>query len=163
MGVTVDFVARGVLQRAFESVPGEGFEAGVVVEAEFTNVHHLPVGGELGGVRGEVPRFHLVVAHLDAPEVAYARDLGLVLRHAAGRAQFFDFVFSRVGHVCCTGGVDGFGSRGEFLHVDEVEVLVVWLRGTVYFVSDDRDAVAVVAVLLAACPRRAWRFAGYIR
>ena len=85
--------------------------------------------------------------HLHSAEVAHARDLRLVLRHAAANTELFDLFFTRVG-----GSVDGvrvrrFGCRGGILYVDEIELFVFRLRRAVMgFGGEDGDGpVAVLA------------------
>ena len=70
----------------------EGFAGREVGEAELVDVDYVRVG-EFLRVRGEVPRFHFVFAHLDAGEVTDQMELGMVLDHGASGAQFFNFLF----------------------------------------------------------------------
>ena len=156
--VAVDFVAGGVQERAFEAVPGEGLQGGEVAEAEFADVDGFG-GGEGGGVRREVPGFHFEGAHLDAVEVPYAGDFGLVLGHAAACAEFFDFFFARVGGVMLR--VRRFGGGGGILDVDEVELRVLAFGGAGDdFGGDHGDGVvaARAVVLLASHEGRPYRF-----
>ena len=156
-GVAVDFVAGGVQERAFGAVPGEGLQGGEVAEAEFADVHRF-CGGEGRGVGREVPRLHLEGAHLDAVEVPHARDLGLVLRHAAARPELFDLLFARVGGVVLR--VRRLGGGGGVLDVDEVELRVLAFGGAGDDLGGDHGdgGVAARAVLLAAHEGRPYGF-----
>ena len=122
--VAVDFVAGRVQQRAFGAVPLERFAPAEVRQAEFANVYHF-FFREFNGVRAEVPRFHLVLAHLHPAEVAHPADFRLVLRHAAAGAELFDFFFARVGGVV---GGGRFGGGRRVLDVHEVHFFVFGLR-----------------------------------
>lgn len=117
--VAVDFVARGVQKGALGAVPRELLQVVVVGEAELADVDHVRLGEGLR-VRGEIPGLHLVLAHLDALQVAHTADLGLVLRHAAAGAQFFDLLLAREGLLLRGGGPGGFGGRGGILQVGDV-------------------------------------------
>ena len=117
--VPVDFVAGGVEEQAFGPVPGEGVVGGVVAQAEFANVDGVGFG-EGRWVGGEVPGFHFEGAHLDVAEISDARDLGLILGHATSRAEFFDFLFTRIGLVLTR--VRRFCSGGSILNIDEVDL-----------------------------------------
>lgn len=120
--VAVDFVAGGVQERAFGAVALEGPPGAEIRQAELADVDHV-FFGEGQRVGREVPGLHFVRAHLHAAEIAHPRNLRLVLRHAATRAEFFDLLFARVWG--CGGGAGGFGGGGGVGDVDNVEVLVV--------------------------------------
>ena len=90
--VAVDLVAGWVEHGAFGAVAFEGFARGKVGEAEFVEVDELGVGERLR-VRGEVPGFDFVFAHLDAGEVADEVELSVVLHHGATRAELFHLFF----------------------------------------------------------------------
>lgn len=145
-------------QRAFRAVSFELFEAVVVREAEFADVDHVGFGEGLR-VGAEIPGLHLMFAHLDALQIAYAGDFGLILRHAAAGPEFFDLFLARVGALFC-GGSAGFGGSGGILEVSDVEVTVIGLGGArCDFRSNDRDRLiaAGAVVLLTANQRRAGR------
>ena len=98
-------------------------------------------------------------AHLDdAVEVAHARDLRLVLRQGARRAQLLDLGLARVGRRgCAAGGAGcsaGLGGRRRILHVDELHVLVLraWRAGL--HVRREHRHGRLGLVLLAAGERR---------
>ena len=156
-------------QCAFVAVAGEGCQRGGVAETKLADVDEVGVS-EGGWVRGKVPRFHLVLAHLDAGEVAHAGDFGLVLCHGTAGAEFFDFFLAGVGFVGVVdvlcggegGWVGGFGGGGGVLDVGHFNVRVltagvVRLRGVGFgagggdFGRDDGDlAIASGEVLFPA-------------
>lgn len=78
--VAVDLIAGRVVQRAFFSVAAELSVVVEVEEAHFADVDHFGVG-EFGWVGTEIPGFDLVLAHLNAFQVADSADFGLVLGH----------------------------------------------------------------------------------
>lgn len=96
-------------------------------------------------VRGEIPGFHFKGAHLDAGEVADARDFRLVLRHGATCAELFDFFFAGVGalHVRIA---DCFGEGGGVSdNVDHVSIFRVVGLGCDGFRGQDGELLAVIA------------------
>ena len=152
------------------AVAGEGFQGGGIAETKLADVDEVGVG-EGGWVRGKVPRFHFVLAHLNASQVSHAGDFGLVLRHGTARAEFFDFFLAGVGFVGVVdvlgrgegGWVGGFGGGGGVLDVGHFNVRVwtaagvVGLRGVGFgtcggdFGRDDGDlAIASGAVFFPA-------------
>lgn len=158
--VAIDLVPRGVQKRALGSMSLKLLQGIVITEAEFANVDHVRFG-EAGRVRAEVPRFHFVFAHLDALEVAHAGDFGLILRHAAAGAEFFDFFLAGV-RALGGGGASGFGGGGGILEVGDVDVFAVvvgfWGTGC-NFGGDHRDGLvaARTVVFFAADERRTSR------
>ena len=83
---------------------------------------------------------------MDGLEVADAGDFGLVLGHAAADAQFLDFLLAAdgdvVGYCFCFGG--------GFLHVDEIDIGVIFGLGCAVEVFGGYDGQTWVAVLFAA-------------
>lgn len=97
-----------------------------VGEAEFADVDHF-LFRELDGIGAEIPRLHLVLAHLYPTQVPYSANLCLVLRHTAARAEFFDLFLAG---IWCVVGSRGFGGGSGVLHVDEIHFLVFELGST---------------------------------
>lgn len=148
--VAVDLVAGRVQERAFGAVALERAALPEVRQAELADVDHF-LFRVFYRVRAEVPRFHLMLAHLHAAEVPHPADLRLVLRHAAARAEFLDLFFARVRGVV---GGRGLGGGGGVLDVNEVHFFVFGL-GSAFedFGLYDGDIAAFVvfaSVLLSA-------------
>jgi len=148
--VAVDLVAGRVQERAFGAVALEGPPSAEVRQAELADVHHF-FFRVFDRVRAEVPRLHLVLAHLHPAQVPHPADFRLVLRHAAARAEFLDLLLARVRGVVGGGGL---GGGGGVLDVDEVHLFVFGFgRAFEHFGLHDRDMAAFVIfapVLFAA-------------
>lgn len=175
--IPIDFIAGGMQKRAFGAVAGKLLQAIVVAEAKLADVDHVGFGEGLW-VRGEVPGFHFVLAHLHTLEVAHARDFRLVLRHAAARAEFFDLFLARVGALG-GGGAGGFGGGGGILQVGDVNVFAVVVGfgrsggddfggddgngliaagAVVLFAADERGAGWLMGLGVAGCGGELWGF-----